>query len=84
MAGASGVMNLALSLTPIPALEVKRLGASIEISWPTDPTGFALETTTTGLFSDWVPATNPITIVGEKKTITVVPSANSAFYRLKQ
>lgn len=81
--GASGLMNLALSLTPIPALEVKRLGSNIEISWPVDPMGFDLETTAAGLPS-WVPATNPITTVGDKKAITVVPSADRALFRLKQ
>jgi hypothetical protein len=82
--GTSGAANVALSLKPMPALEVKIVGASVEISWPKDSAGFALETTVADLLSGWVPATNPITILGEKKTITVVPSADSTLYRLKQ
>jgi len=76
---------LALSLTPLPFLQLTNLGASVQISWPTSAIGYQLENTTM-LQSpgSWVPVTNPVNVIGNQNSVGLSPSAPAAFYRLKQ
>ena len=83
--GGSATATVALSLSPLPFLQITNLGASVQISWPTSAIGYQLENTTTLQPSNtWVPVTNPVNVLGNQNSVGVTPSTPSVFYRLKQ
>jgi hypothetical protein len=73
-----------LSITG-PHVAVIKSGTNNIISWPTNyAAGFTLETTTNLSLGNWVPVTNPFTIVGTNVVFTNIISGKSAFFRLVQ
>jgi hypothetical protein len=81
----SAAATIALSLAPIPSLQITNLAGQVQISWPTNAQGFTLQQATTlAPQPDWTPATNTIVPVGNQNIVTL-PATNAAtFYRLKQ
>jgi autotransporter-associated beta strand protein len=81
----SQTATVALSLSPLPVLQITNLGASIQISWPTSAIGYQLENRTTFQASgNWTPVTNPVSVIGSQNSVGVTPAAPATFYRLKQ
>jgi probable HAF family extracellular repeat protein len=71
-------------LTP-PLLKVYRAGNNAVLSWPTNGSGFRLQSATNLTPpSVWADSTNPPAVVGAEFTITNSASNNSQFYRLKK
>lgn len=61
------------------------LGAdSILLSWPTAAAGFHLERSSDIGSNNWVPVSDPPTIVGTSATLTVPIDAAAQFFRLKK
>ena len=69
----------------VPALTVRALGASVNLSWPATSSGsdFNLETSpTTVPAGSWTSLTNAVVLSGGTFSVSVTPSSPSAFYRL--
>jgi hypothetical protein len=81
----SNSATLALSLSPLPFLQITNVGGDMRICWPTSAIGFHLERTV-NLQSpaSWHAVTNPVSVIGNLNSVGVTASAASAFYRLKQ
>lgn len=83
--GRSNTATLALSLSPLPFLQITNSAGSMQIFWPTSTVGCQLESTTTlQPPASWVPVTNPVSVIGNLNAVGVTPAAPSTFYRLKQ
>ncbi len=81
----SNTATLALSLSPLPFLQISNLGGNMQIFWPTSAIGYHLESTV-NLQSpaSWVTVTNPVSAIGNLNSISITPSVPSAFFRLRQ
>ena len=79
----SGVAILTVAAPILPQLGIRFVNGQIELSWPTNPAGFTLQSTKNL-------ATNPIwstvstgpSVVGPRFVITTSPAGLSTFYRL--
>jgi hypothetical protein len=81
----SHTATLALSLSPLPFLQISNSGGNMQIFWPTSAIGFHLESTVNlQPPSSWVSVTNPVSVIGNLNSVSITPSAPSAFYRLRQ
>jgi hypothetical protein len=81
----SHTVTLALSLSPLPYLQITNSGGNMQIFWPTSAIGYHLESTLNlQPPATWVPVTNPVSVIGNLDSVTITPSAPSVFYRLKQ
>ena len=68
-----------------PALSVKISGATLNLSWPTNPNGFVLQSATTlSSGGNWQDSNLTPTIVGEQNVVTVNPTGSSGFFRLRK
>ena len=77
--------TLALSLSPLPYLQITNVSGNMQIFWPTSTVGFQLESTTTlQPPGNWAAVTNPVSVIGSLNSVGVTPAVPSAFYRLKQ
>lgn len=82
---ASNTATLALSLSPLPYLQITNVGGNMQIFWPTSEIGFHLESTPDlQPPANWVAVTNPVNVIGNFNAVGITPSTPSAFYRLKQ
>jgi hypothetical protein len=65
-----------------PALSYQRSGSLLTLSWPQcPPTRLEQAADLTSPLS-WTPATNPVSVSGGRKTVTITPTSNSACFRL--
>jgi autotransporter-associated beta strand protein len=81
----SHTATVALSLTPLPFLQIANLGSNLQIFWPTSAVGFQLESTMTLQSpASWIPVTNPVSVISNQNAVGVTHMAPSAFFRLKQ
>jgi hypothetical protein len=82
---ASNTATLALSLSPLPFLQITNIDGDMRICWPASAVGFHLESAL-NLQSpaSWSAVTNPVSVIGNLNSVGVTASAASAFYRLKQ
>ncbi|MCX6921879.1 MAG: hypothetical protein NT154_01480 [Verrucomicrobia bacterium] len=76
------------SLTlPPPELKLTASGANIVLTWPTNATGFTLQSATAlANGGDWQDSTLKVTVVGDQNVVTVdttAPTAPAAFFRLR-
>lgn len=70
---------------PPPVLEIVPLnGTTIQLSWPTNHTGFSLEATTNLLVAAWSPVTNSITANGDRSTVELDTAQSRRFFRLSK
>jgi hypothetical protein len=68
-----------------PRLGITPFGASLIISWPTNQSEFALESTVgLGPASDWQAVTNVPEVIGMEKRVTQSLSTNSSYFRLRK
>jgi len=68
-----------------PALDILRLEpALLQISWPTNAVGYALEYATNLPAQTWSPVTNSAVMIGDLFTVEVESTALKMFYRLRK
>lgn len=83
--GNSGTATVALSLVPVPSLQITNVTGELQISWPTAAQGFVLETAPAlGGSPGWTPVTNTIVPIGGRNTVTLGAAGSAAYFRLKQ
>lgn len=82
--GYGTIYSLTLPASPSPpALSVHFTGNNLIVTWPSNATGFTLETATSlGAPGNWNPVTNVPTIVNGQYTITNAATGQNAFYYL--
>jgi hypothetical protein len=81
----SQMATLALSLSPLPFLQISNLDGNMQIFWPTSAIGFHLESTVNlQPPGNWIPVTNPVNVISNLNSVSITPSEPSAVYRLKQ
>ncbi len=71
-----------LRITPV--LQIASAAANVVLSWPTNVTGFALQSTTNLTSALWTSVTNGVSIVGAQNTVTVAAGVPTQFFRLKE
>jgi hypothetical protein len=59
-------------------------GSQLQLNWPTNTTGYALESTTSLAAPTWATVTNTPTVIGNQFTLTVETAVGSKFYRLRK
>jgi len=59
-------------------------GQKIVLSWPTNATGFGLEQNSDVATTNWMSVTNAPTITNGQRQVSVSPTNNNLFFRLKQ
>jgi uncharacterized repeat protein (TIGR03803 family) len=77
MSGNGTVFSLSLGSVSAPLLAITRSGTNVILTWPTDSTGFTLQSTTNLALPDW------ITVSGQF-AVTNPISGMQMFYRLSQ
>jgi autotransporter-associated beta strand protein len=81
----SDTATLALSLSPLPFLQITSSGGNMQIFWPTSAIGYHLESTVNLQPPvNWSSVTNPVSVIGQMNSVSITPSVPSAFYRLIQ
>ena len=81
----AGTATVALSLVPIPSLQITNLAGQVQVSWPTNTVGFTLQQANTLTPPpDWTPMSNPVVPINDRNTMTFPATNSAAFYRLKQ
>jgi hypothetical protein len=70
--------------TPRPPLRLVRSVANSIVAWPTNASGFVLETTTVLPATNWTAETSLRGMVGNEFTVTNTPAESSRFFRLKE
>ena len=73
----------ALGLPAPPSMGITTVANQIVISWPTNATGYALQSIAS-LSGSWSNVTSGITIVGTNHVFTNIVNGNAAFFRLAQ
>ena len=69
--------------SPPPVLAIQLNGSQATLSWPTQSTGFALESKTNLMSSGWAPVGNPIVTNGSTQSVTLPATEPQTFFRLK-
>jgi autotransporter-associated beta strand protein len=84
--GGASSRNVILTRIPTPPAPVLAIEAvppdSVRLSWPTNATGFGLETNLDMSTANWGPAGPPPIIAGTNNVVTNAASDNQRFYRL--
>jgi hypothetical protein len=76
--------NISVVLDTPPQLTIIRSAANVILSWPTNATGFVLQSATTlANGGDWQDSSLIPTIVGDQKVVTLNPTVASGFFRLR-
>jgi alpha-L-fucosidase 2 len=70
--------------TTTPTLNAAGPGVSLVLSWPTNTTGFSLESTTNLVSANWTPVSPPPVIVDGNNVVTNTAGGEQMFYRLHQ
>ena len=76
--------NFIARLTYDPLLIINCTGNEVFLHWPTNETGFTLESNAELTASGWCPVTNSVEIVGEENLVTTSVSVQPVFYRLRK
>jgi hypothetical protein len=75
--------NALLIVNPPPALGVARSSQLLLISWPTNASGFALQTTPTLSPANWISVSNPPAKIGNEYLESIPMTNPGSFYRLQ-
>jgi hypothetical protein len=67
-----------------PSLRIVRATTNALVAWPTNASGFVLETSASLPATNWIPETSVRGVVGNEFNVTNGPAANARFYRLKE
>ena len=83
--GSNNTATLALSLSPLPFLQITNLSSNMQIFWPTSAIGYHLESAVNlQPPASWVAVTNPVSAIGDLNSVTITPQSPPAFFRLRQ
>jgi hypothetical protein len=70
---------------PRPTLDLVQLDpATLELSWPTNAAGYALEAATSLPARAWIPVTNSVTTSGDRFFVQLSITGSKQFYRLRK
>jgi uncharacterized repeat protein (TIGR03803 family) len=83
ISGAGTVFSISLPPAP-PQLSIKPSGANVILTWPTNATGFTLQSTTSLVSSAWTTVLPPFAVVSGQNTVTNLVAGSRRFYRLAQ
>lgn len=76
----SNTATLALSLSPLPFLQITNLGGNMQIFWPTSAIGYHLESALNLQPPvNWVAVTNLVGVIGNLNSVGITPSGPSVF-----
>jgi hypothetical protein len=70
------------SVSAAPTVKILLQNNSLKISWPSTATGFVLQSTAT-LPTGWANDPAQVTIQGAESSVTITPSGNAKYYRLR-
>ena len=77
------VVDASLPPPPLPTLQIATTGLnSIQLSWPTNSPGFTLQQNSNLGTTNWVNATNSVSIVDTNNEVTITPLLGNGFFRL--
>ena len=80
----SGSRFYRLAIIAAPALQAQVAGKNFILSWPTNATGYVLQTTTNlAAANSWTAVTNTPATVNQQSVVTNQISGSARFYRLK-
>jgi uncharacterized repeat protein (TIGR03803 family) len=84
--GAGTVFSLSF---PLPQLTIIRSGTNVSLTWPSSVagfsySGFALQSTTNVVSSDWTAVSTASVVVNGQNNVTIPISGTQQFYRLSQ
>jgi uncharacterized repeat protein (TIGR03803 family) len=83
--GGSAGNGSVFSLSVSPRLSVSLSGANIILTWPTNATGFTLQSSPSlGVSAAWGTDLNPPVVVNGQNTATITKSGTPVFFRLSQ
>ncbi|HZL78481.1 MAG TPA: choice-of-anchor tandem repeat GloVer-containing protein [Candidatus Limnocylindrales bacterium] len=83
--GGGTVFSLSLqSASAAPPLTLIRSATNVILTWPTNYTGFTLQSTTNLSLAVWIINTPPPVVVNANNVVTNIISGNRKFYRLTQ
>lgn len=75
--------NMNVSLAPqLPALQILSLGQEVQITWPTNFTGFVLQENGDVGTANWLNSSNPVTIAGTNYQSTFSITNTARYFRL--
>ncbi len=75
--------SLVANFVPAPQLSLTaQLPGALVITWPTNFTGFVLQQNSDLGTTNWLIATNPASVVGTNKQVTITPLNGNGFFRL--
>ncbi len=77
-------LNVVDASPPKPSLEIVRAGANLQLSWPTNATGYTLISATNVPANTWYPVTNTPAINGELFTVDITPAEPLRLFRLRK
>jgi pimeloyl-ACP methyl ester carboxylesterase len=81
----SGSRFYRLAIIAAPALQAQVAGKNFILSWPTNATGYVLQTTTNlAAANSWTAVTNTPATVNQQSVVTNQISGSARFYRLKE
>lgn len=70
---------------PPPRLDVLRMGgAAVQLSWPTNASGYALESATNMPSAVWIPVTNGAAINGDLFSVQLDVAGSQQYFRLRK
>jgi YVTN family beta-propeller protein len=69
---------------PAPGLRIALAATNAIVAWPTNASGFVLETSESLPATNWSPATNVRGVAGSEFNVTNPPAQSSRFFRLKE
>jgi len=81
--GSGTIFSISLPPPPPPQLTIIRSAENIVLSWPTNSTGFTLQSTTNLPSTNWSPVPDAPAIVGNRFYVTNSPAGSALFYRLR-
>jgi hypothetical protein len=82
--GGTGDSGTAFSLSFPPQLAMTTAGLNLRLSWPTNFTGFALQSTTNLASPVWTTNSAPPVVVNGQNTVTNSISGTHQFFRLSR
>lgn len=84
--GAGTVFSLAIGPAPVspPTLSIHQSGTNVILTWPTNATGFTLQSVTSAVSTNWSTVLPGQVVVGGQNTVTNAISGPQKFYRLSE
>ena len=80
----SAVSTVTFQAEPPPVLTIRKIESSqIQLRWATNTVPYDLDRTATLPASVWTPVTNTVSVIGGEFLVTLEPSANAQFFRLR-